>query len=645
MPPDHPHEAARQKGRRRGHAGGTRRIRRGPDLPHRAIPTSACSTSSAAATSTPSSSATTTARRRRATRPSSSARAASASRWWPPTASAYATPPSASCSTSSPASATSHARRRPAACWRATPSATSSRPRKWRACSPTFPKPSPTRASSPRAWNSPSPISATSFRATRCPRAKRMNSFLRKRADEGARRRYQPVSRARPPADRARAGAHREAGPAPATSSSSGTSCASAGSNGILAQGRGSAANSAVCYALGITAVDPVGMDLLFERFLSEERGEWPDIDLDLPSGDQRERVIQYVYQRYGQLRRGHDRQRHHLPRPLRRARGGQGAGLRRALRSNGSPAWSRTWEWKDPKDTTERQFRDAGLDLDHPRVRKFLELYRMAQDLPRHLGQHSGGMVICQGQLDSVVPLEPATMPGRVVVQWDKEDCADMGIIKVDLLGLGMMAVLEDCLELIPRGLRRRGRPGAPAAGRSGGLRGLQKADTVGMFQVESRAQMACAAAHEAARASTTSWCRWPSSGPGRSSGKMVHPYLNRRQGREAAGLPASLARTGAAAHPRRAAVPGAVAAHGHDRRRIHRRRGRGAAPRHGLQALGKAHGGNRSEAARRHGRATASPARRRTISCAPSPRSRSTASPNRTPPASRCSPTPART
>jgi error-prone DNA polymerase len=105
-------------------------------------------------------------------------------------------------------------------------------------------------------------------------------------------------------------------------------------------------------------------------------------------------------------------------------------------------------WEWRDPKDTADRQFREAGLDLDHPRVRKFLELYKMAQDLPRHLGQHSGGMVICQGQLDSVVPLEPATMPGRVVVQWDKEDCADMGIIKVDLLGLGMMAVLEDSLE-----------------------------------------------------------------------------------------------------------------------------------------------------------------------------------------------------
>ena len=107
-------------------------------------------------------------------------------------------------------------------------------------------------------------------------------------------------------------------------------------------------------------------------------------------------------------------------------------------------------WEYKDANDTLERQFQDAGLDLQHPQIRKFCELCLRFQDLPRHLGQHSGGMVVCQGQLDSVVPLEPATMPGRVVVQWDKDDCADMGIVKVDLLGLGMMAVLEDSLKII---------------------------------------------------------------------------------------------------------------------------------------------------------------------------------------------------
>jgi error-prone DNA polymerase len=188
----------------------------------------------------------------------------------------------------------------------------------------------------------------------------------------------------------------------------------------------------------------------------------------------------------------------------------------------------ARAWEFKDPKDTTERQFREAGLDLNHPRVSKFCELYRMAQDLPRHLGQHSGGMVICQGALDSVVPLEPASMPGRVVVQWDKEDCADLGIIKVDLLGLGMMAVLEECLKLCPEVDLAQLPPDDPAV-----FAALQRADTVGMFQVESRAQMSCLPRLKPVRfydiVVQVAIIR-----PGPIVGKMVHPYLNRRQGRE---------------------------------------------------------------------------------------------------------------
>ena len=128
-------------------------------------------------------------------------------------------------------------------------------------------------------------------------------------------------------------------------------------------------------------------------------------------------------------------------------------------------------WEYKDANDTLERQFRDAGLDLQHPQIRKFCELCLKFQDLPRHLGQHSGGMVVCQGQLDSVVPLEPATMPGRVVVQWDKEDCADMGIVKIDLLGLGMMAVLEDSLKIIRDDYGEEVDLSASAGERSGGL------------------------------------------------------------------------------------------------------------------------------------------------------------------------------
>jgi error-prone DNA polymerase len=187
-----------------------------------------------------------------------------------------------------------------------------------------------------------------------------------------------------------------------------------------------------------------------------------------------------------------------------------------------------RAWEWKDPKETTERQFRDAGFDLKHPRVSKFCELYQMAQDLPRHLGQHSGGMVICQGALDSIVPLEPATMPGRIVVQWDKEDCADLGIIKVDLLGLGMMAVLEDCLKMCPEVDLAQLPPDDKAV-----FTALQKADTIGLFQVESRAQMSCLPRLKPVRfydiVVQVAIIR-----PGPIVGKMVHPYLNRRQGRE---------------------------------------------------------------------------------------------------------------
>ena len=306
---------------------------------------------------------------------------------------------------------------------------------------------------------------------------------------------------------------------------------------GILVQGRGSAANSAVCYSLGITAVDPVGMDLLFERFLSEERGEWPDIDLDLPSGDQRERAIQYVYQRYGKLGaamtanvityRGRS-----AAREVGKALGFDGESLDRLSGLVSS------WEYKDPDDTLERQFRDAGFDLRHPRMRKFFELCLAVQDLPRHLGQHSGGMVICQGQLDAVVPLEPATMPGRVVVQWDKEDCADLGIVKVDLLGLGMMAVLEDSITLIRDHYEEEVDLGKLPPDDPAVYDTLQKADTVGMFQIESRAQMSCLPRLHPTRfydiVVQVAIIR-----PGPIVGQMVNPFLQRRQGRQAVVYP----------------------------------------------------------------------------------------------------------
>src|ERR1700723_2061134 len=300
----------------------------------------------------------------------------------------------------------------------------------------------------------------------------------------------------------------------------------------ILAQGRGSAANSAVCYSLGITAVDPIGMELLFERFLSEERGEWPDIDLDLPSGDERERVIQYVYQCYGQrgaaMTANVITYRNRMAaREMGKAMGFDAETLKRI-----SSAVA-TWEFKDEHDALDRRLCDAGLDLKHPRIRKYFELCLAVQDLPRHLGQHSGGMVICEGRLDSVVPLEPASMPGRVVVQWDKEDCTDMGIIKVDLLGLGMMAALKDSLDLIRDHYHEEvdlaHLPGDDPTVYST----LQKADTVGMFQVESRAQMACLPRLKPKKfydiVVQVAIIR-----PGPIVGNMVNPFLKRRQGRE---------------------------------------------------------------------------------------------------------------
>jgi error-prone DNA polymerase len=299
----------------------------------------------------------------------------------------------------------------------------------------------------------------------------------------------------------------------------------------ILIQGRGSAANSAVCYALEITVIDPVGMELLFERFLSENRGEWPDIDLDLPSVDQREQAIQYVYQRYGELGaamtanvityRGKS-----AAREVGKALGFDQESLGRlsSLVSN--------WEWRGKNDTMAHSFHNAGFDLHHPRIAKYLELCMRIQDLPRHLGQHSGGMVICQGQLNSVVPLERASMPGRTVVQWDKEDCADLGIIKVDLLGLGMMAVLHDCLKLIPQhygdAVDLAQLPEDEAV-----YKVLQQADTVGMFQIESRAQMASLPRNFPTRfydlVVQVAIIR-----PGPIVGKMMHPYMRRRQKRE---------------------------------------------------------------------------------------------------------------
>jgi DNA polymerase III alpha subunit len=414
----------------------------------------------------------------------------------------------------------------------------------------------------------------------------------------------------------------------------------------ILVQGRGSAANSAVCYSLGITAVDPVGMDLLFERFLSEQRGEWPDIDLDLPSGDRRERAIQHLYAKYGDRSSGAAGTGTTSDRSARIDAAGPRIAMtanvityrgRSAAREVGKALSLETaqidrlakvmnhFEWVDPKESLERNLREVGLDFHHPVIQTFGRLWGEIQDLPRHLGQHSGGMVICHGRLDDVVPLENASMPNRVVVQWDKDDCADMGIVKVDLLGLGMMSVLQDALELVNKSsrgapaARAEGESASPEARGSGGgaprpvkmmsvlqdalelvnskrdpgcgmrdagcegaadsnpdsdsrsdlrselrsdpgsripdpgnaldlahlppddpavYRMLQEADTIGIFQVESRAQMATLPRLRP-RCFYDIVVEVAIIRPGPIVGQMVHPYLKRRQGIEPVSYP----------------------------------------------------------------------------------------------------------
>jgi error-prone DNA polymerase len=297
----------------------------------------------------------------------------------------------------------------------------------------------------------------------------------------------------------------------------------------ILVQGRGSAANSVVCYSLKITACDPIKYKLLFERFLAEGRTSWPDIDLDLPSGDRRERVIQEVFSRYGK----------------------HGAAMtanvitfrgRSAMREIGKALnfppdvlnrFSHLFANGDFPHTMdlEAQIRESGIPREHPRALAAARLYRQIRGLPRHLGQHSGGMIISEGRLSSVVPLENATMPGRVVAQWAKDDCEDLGIVKVDLLGLGMMACMQDSFDMC----RVRGRPASfesipkddPAT-----FKLLCEADTIGTFQVESRAQMATLPRLRPENfydiVVEVALIR-----PGPIQGNMVHPYLARRKDR----------------------------------------------------------------------------------------------------------------
>jgi error-prone DNA polymerase len=301
-----------------------------------------------------------------------------------------------------------------------------------------------------------------------------------------------------------------------------------------MVQGRGSAANSAVCYCLGITPVDPVENHLVFERFLNESRKGWPDIDLDLPSGDRREAVIQEIYRRYGKhgaamtanviTYRGRS-----AAREIGKALNFSASIIDRFSHLFASGDFPHTME-------LEAQIEAAGLPKQHPRMPAFIRLYRAIYGLPRHLGQHSGGMIICQNKLSSFVPLENASMPGRVVAQWDKDDCEDLGIVKVDLLGLGMMSVMQDAFELC----RQRERPDRSGLDLAHIPKNdektfdiMQHADTIGVFQIESRAQMATLPRMKP-KCFYDVVIEVAIIRPGPIQGDMVHPYLARRAGKE---------------------------------------------------------------------------------------------------------------
>lgn len=306
--------------------------------------------------------------------------------------------------------------------------------------------------------------------------------------------------------------------------------CNYAREHDILVQGRGSAANSVVCYALGITVVDPIANHLLFERFLSEGRSDWPDIDLDLPSMERREQVIQHVYQSYG--RRGAAMTANVITfrgrstmREVGKVFGFPDDLLNRFSSLYHGGDYPHTLQFKE-------QLKQAGLATDHPRLPALIDTCGRVHGLPRHLGQHSGGMVLCAGELNHYVPLENARMPGRSVLQWDKSDCEDMGIVKVDLLGLGMMAALQDTIEICaqrnqPVDLARIPKDD-PAT-----FKLMQEADTVGVFQIESRAQMATLPRMKPENfydlAVEVAIIR-----PGPIQGNAVNPYLARRAKKE---------------------------------------------------------------------------------------------------------------
>ena len=309
-------------------------------------------------------------------------------------------------------------------------------------------------------------------------------------------------------------------------------------SRGILCQGRGSAANSAVCFCLGITEVDPARMSMLFERFVSKERNEPPDIDVDFEH-QRREEVIQYVYEKYG-------RDRAALAATVVSYR------PRSAVRDLGKAlgfapsqvdAMARSLAWWDGRKVLPERAREVGLDPDTPAMRRLEALMEQILGFPRHLSQHVGGFVIARDSVERLVPVENAAMADRTVIQWDKDDLESLGLLKVDVLALGMLSAVRRAFDLVHRHRGRRWTLATVPAEDPAVYEMVQRADTVGVFQIESRAQMAMLPRMRPEcfydLVIEVAIVR-----PGPIQGGMVHPYLRRRQGLEPVSYPSEAVR-----------------------------------------------------------------------------------------------------
>ncbi len=302
---------------------------------------------------------------------------------------------------------------------------------------------------------------------------------------------------------------------------------------GVLCQGRGSAANSVVCFCLGITEVDPDRMQTLVERFISKERNEPPDIDVDFEH-DRREEVIQYIYRKYS-------RERAALAATVITYRG------RSAIRDVGKAlgieeahvgALARSLQWWENGVVDEQRIREAGLDPKSPRVRRWIRLAESLLGFPRHLSQHVGGFVIAERPIHELVPIENAAMPERTVIQWDKDDLEELGLMKVDVLGLGMLSAIRRSFELIEKFSGHRHTLASVPAEDAAVYEMICRADTMGVFQIESRAQMAMLPRLKP-KCFFDLVIEVAIVRPGPIQGDMVHPYLRRREGREEVSYP----------------------------------------------------------------------------------------------------------